>query len=230
MLALIALPLPLPPGLEPWLAAQLPDSERSRIARRRQVSDQHLSLLAHGALRHLLAPLLGCAPAAVPIRTLPQGKPVLDMAQPDLHFSLSHSGERVLLGIADRPLGVDIEALRLPVEPALTRSCSVPAEQDWLRSDADFYALWCAKEAALKLAGTGFSIGPQELSLAGHPDRQCTVQSQHPQLDGLHVQSRIPEPGYTAALCLESVLPNWKIDRWDARLLPDSRLNPHTET
>lgn len=230
MLRLFALPLPLPPGLLPWLQAQLPDSVRARIARRRRPADQHLSLLAHAALRHLLAPLLGCAPQELPIRILPHGKPVLDIARPDLHFSLSHSGERVLLGFADQPLGVDIEAIRRPVAPALVRQCSVPAEQDWLRDDADFYALWCAKEAALKQAGTGFSIGPRELALDAHPDLGCDVRSAHPVLDGLRVQSSAPEPGYAAALCLPATLPPWRIEYMDPVRLPESRLDRAPET
>ena len=169
MLAVYSLSLPLPAGMESWLRSQIPDSTLAVIARRKRQSDQHLSLLAHGALRHFLAPLLGCTPRAVPVTTLEHGKPVLDLDDTDLHFSLSHSGERVLIGIADQIIGVDIEAMRLPVKPGLVEHCSVPSERSWLKCDLDFYALWCGKEAALKHAGTGFHIQPQELSLDGHP-------------------------------------------------------------
>src|SRR5690606_8346064 len=141
-------------GMESWLRNQVPDHTLAVIARRRQQSDQHLSLLAHGALRHFLAPLLGCTPRAVPITQLEHGKPVLDLGDADLHFSLSHSGERVLIGSADRTVGVDIEAMRLAVKPGLGEHCSVPSERFGLKSDLDFYALWCGKEAALKHAGT----------------------------------------------------------------------------
>ena len=37
----------------------------------------------------------------------PQGKPFLAAGKPE--FSLSHSGEHVLLGVSDHPIGVDIE-------------------------------------------------------------------------------------------------------------------------
>ncbi|HRL20703.1 MAG TPA: 4'-phosphopantetheinyl transferase superfamily protein [Alcaligenes sp.] len=221
---LFMLPVPLPTSLLPWMQAQVPDSTLVRIARLRRTADQHLSLLAHAALRHLLAPLLGCAARDIPMRSLPHGKPVLDMARPELHFSLSHSGQRVLLGIAGQPLGVDIEATHVPVDAALPAQCSLPAELHWLHSDLDFYALWCAKEAALKQAGTGFSIGPKELMLDGHPSLGCSIQSPHSVLNGLHVCSRTPEPGYAAALCLQQTLPVWCIERLEPEQLPDSRL------
>ena len=37
----------------------------------------------------------------------PQGKPFLASGKPE--FSLSHSGEHVLLGVSDQPIGVDME-------------------------------------------------------------------------------------------------------------------------
>lgn len=227
MLGLYSLSLPLPPGMELWLRDQIPDSTLAVIARRRRQSDQHLSLLAHGALRHFLAPLLGCTPQGVPIKNLEHGKPVLDLDDTDLHFSLSHSGERVLLGIADQNLGVDIEAMRLPVKPGLLEHCSVASERSWLKSDLDFYALWCGKEAALKHAGTGFHIQPQELSLDGHPDRGCTVQSPHPILQGLVVHSHRPAENYAAAVCLNTSFAPRKVSFLDSIQLPDAKLTDH---
>ncbi len=227
MLYLYSLSLPLPPGLELWLQERIPDSTLAVIARRKRQSDQHLSLLAHGALRHFLAPLLGCRPKTVPIKNLDRGKPVLDMDDADLHFSLSHSGERVLVGIANQTIGVDIEAMRLPVKPGLLEHCSVPSERGWLQSDTDFYALWCAKEAALKHAGTGFHIQPQELSLDGHPDHGCTVQSPHPILQGLVVHSNQPAARYAAAVCLNTSFAPWNVSFLDSIQLPDAKLTYH---
>ncbi|MGR7949010.1 4'-phosphopantetheinyl transferase family protein [Alcaligenes sp. RM2] len=227
MLSVYSLSLPLPDGMESWLRNQVPDHTLAVIARRRQQSDQHLSLLAHGALRHFLAPLLGCTPRAVPITQLEHGKPVLDLDDADLHFSLSHSGERVLIGIADRTIGIDIEAMRLPVKAGLVEHCSVPSERSWLKSDLDFYALWCGKEAALKHAGTGFHIQPQELSLDGHPDHGCTVQSPHPILQGLVVHSHRPVENYAAAICLNTPFAPWTVSFLDSAQLPDTKLTEH---
>ncbi|QBH19793.1 4'-phosphopantetheinyl transferase superfamily protein [Alcaligenes faecalis] len=227
MFSVYSLSLPLAPGLESWLQDQVPGSLRATIARRQRQSDQHLSLLAHGALRHFLAPLLGCAPHAVPVKNLEHGKPVLDLDNPDLHFSLSHSGDRVLLGIADQSIGVDIEAMRLPVRAGLVEHCSVHAERAWLKNDLDFYALWCGKEAALKHAGTGFHIPPQELWLNAHPQGGCTVQSTHPILQGLVVHSSRPAANYTAAVCLNTPFPSWTIRFLDSAQLPDSQLTDY---
>ena len=74
----------------------------------------------------------------------------------------------VLAGVADGPLGVDIEWLRPRDFSALADlSCSAE-ERQWLAvrgwRAADYYRLWCTKEALIKAAGLDF---PADLPHAG---------------------------------------------------------------
>lgn len=79
------------------------------------------------------------------------GKPCLSAGMPQ--FSLSHSGKHVLLGVSDRPIGVDMESKdRLVKQPVIERMC-LPQERDM-----DPLHVFTRKECAMKLTGLGFSL------------------------------------------------------------------------
>lgn len=109
-----------------------------------------------------------------------QGKPFL-LARPDLHFSISHTKNAILVAISDAPIGVDIEAFRSPSAALIARTMNA-TEQAAITAaaasaasaataataatpsglleppgtpEALFSAIWTRKEAVLKLRGTG---------------------------------------------------------------------------
>ena len=55
------------------------------------------------------------------------GKPFLTCGTPE--FSLSHSGEHVLLGVSDQPIGVDMERSGRQVPEAVRRRICLPGER-----------------------------------------------------------------------------------------------------
>lgn len=100
-----------------------------------------------------------------------QGKPFL-LARPDIHFSISHTKNAILVAISDAPIGVDIEAFRSPSVALIARTmnateqaaiataaASAATPSGLLESpgtrEALFSAIWTRKEAVLKLRGTG---------------------------------------------------------------------------
>ena len=95
----------------------LDEQERQRAARFVRDRDRHSYLSAHLALRHVLGRQLGIArrdsraSRGRPARSAPSrtAVPALAGADPAVHFSLSHGGELVLLGVAGTPVGVDVE-------------------------------------------------------------------------------------------------------------------------
>ena len=50
-----------------------------------------------------------------------QGKPFL-LARPDIHFSISHTKNAILVAISDAPIGVDLEAFRSPSAALIART------------------------------------------------------------------------------------------------------------
>ena len=92
---------------------------------------------------------------------------------PELHFSLSYSGQHALIAIAEgQVVGIDIERLRhIPDAQAVARSCFSPSETRELDDSAPadlarrFLLGWTRKEAYLKLTGSGFTLPPESVTV-----------------------------------------------------------------
>ncbi|MEV7419648.1 4'-phosphopantetheinyl transferase superfamily protein [Streptomyces sp. NPDC089919] len=167
-------------GGHPVDDALLDAEERDRAASFRFPELGHRYRAAHVALRLLLGAYLDRAPAAVifvrepcPGCGEPHGRPAV--AGGGLHFSLSHSGTVALLGFAQVPVGVDVEALPgAEVTEDLLRTVH-PREQAELTAlpagarPAAMGRLWARKEAYLKGTGLGLAGGMAEPYLGCGP-------------------------------------------------------------
>ena len=119
-------------------------------------------------LRCVAAGLLGnfclwqwCGERPVTLGRNQYGKPFLK-GNP-VQFSLSHAGDWVACGLADCPLGVDIEKVQ-PVERGMYGLCLTPQEQQQLEQtptppERRFIQLWTLKESFGKLRGDGLNCG-----------------------------------------------------------------------
>ena len=164
-------------------AESLSAEERSRADRYRRAVDRGRFVVRRGLLRRLLGELLGLPPAAVPLGSTAQGKPVLagTAAPARVAFNLSHSGGTALFGLApavgegmDAVIGVDLEAVearRRTLDELLHVARRIaPEEAEALaampRMDAAaaFHRLWTCKEACLKCLGTGIGGGGPEIA------------------------------------------------------------------
>jgi 4'-phosphopantetheinyl transferase len=143
-------------------------AEQERAAKFRRSQDRRSYVAAHVALRSLLGARLGMPPEAVefvretcPTCGGPHGRPAV--AGGGLHFSLSHSGDLAMIGLAATTIGVDVEktpTLRTATETARMLHPDETAELQALGDDARaeaFGRAWVRKEAYLKALGTGLS-------------------------------------------------------------------------
>ena len=125
------------------LRAGLPQSIRFKPARKAAVK-RDASLCAYAVLRAALYDLCGW-------ETLPdmayseRGKPYFP-TYPGVHFSLSHSYGCILVGVHDRPLGVDIERFRPVRAERLRRVLGAETEED-------FWRRWTEYESRCKRRG-----------------------------------------------------------------------------
>ncbi|MCU0826591.1 MAG: 4'-phosphopantetheinyl transferase superfamily protein [Tabrizicola sp.] len=156
-------------------ASTLAKVELDRAAAFNFDRDRNRFVRARGFLRREVSAVLGYHPEKLAIRIGPHGKPFVDGHS--LGFNLSHSAGLAVLALnADGPVGVDVESLALVRNTAdLCETCLTFAERNALKAapdasrDSRFLAFWTAKEAAVKLTGTGWSVEPKtvELSLVG---------------------------------------------------------------
>ena len=121
------------------------------------------------------------------------GKPMLKEVS-NIHFSISHCKEAIAVAVADRPVGIDVETLRMPSEALAER---VMDEGEKLRFDIsdtpeDFFtALWTAKEAVMKCRGTGSVM--EEL-----PEILYKVR------DEMIIETTRPYPNVVCTLCVSN--------------------------
>jgi 4'-phosphopantetheinyl transferase len=139
--------------------------ERARAARLRFDKDRVRWIASRVLLRTVLAHYLFVGPGALIFETQPRERPVLlwpsDAAW--LRFSLAHSGDLALVGVArDDDVGVDIERLRPDRDLArIARRAFGDEVADRLEAApkadrvADFYRAWVRHEARGKCLGKG---------------------------------------------------------------------------
>lgn len=150
---------------------------KAKIDALKQPEDKARSLAAGILLEQVLdeyglTELIDC------IKDGEHGKPYFDCEDtafpgPRMYFSLSHSGDYAMVGIADCEIGVDIQKMKELKEDIASR-CFCEAEQDlyYKASDAEyletFYRIWCLKESYAKYTGIGVAVGFNTFSVLDH--------------------------------------------------------------
>ena len=136
------------------------------------------------------------------------GKPDL-VDFPEVHFNLSHSGERVMCVISPFEVGCDVEIIKGD-RGRLAERFFKPEESAWIKhfetleaqSEA-FYRLWTLKECYMKVTGRGLSLMPDMFAL--HMDEREDVSLYH---DGKRPEYSFREinlhDGYRYAYCIKN--------------------------
>ncbi|MFE5731747.1 4'-phosphopantetheinyl transferase family protein [Streptomyces sp. NPDC056528] len=187
------------------LVSVLDDDERARAARFLFPVDADRHRVAHVLLRLVLGRHVDEPPERLVFLRQPcadcggpHGKPYL--RGHDAHFSLSHSGDRVLVAVAPVPVGVDVEAIPADGPVRDLMSALHPRERTELEAlpvpdrPAAFARCWSRKEAALKVSGVGLARGAVEPYVSA-ADRPAPV-------PGLRLTDLPPLDGHAAALAL----------------------------
>lgn len=150
----------------------LSPDEIERAERFAFAPDARRYLVARAALRAILAQVTECAPSKVSLATSSRGKPYLVAPDRGLHFSCSHAGETVLIGLSTSRIGVDVEKDQsIPNLAALANTVFGPRENkviERLQGDdqrAAFYEIWTRKEALLKGVGCGLLAEPRRIDV-----------------------------------------------------------------
>ena len=132
------------------------NSRRSRIQAYVQTADKARCLVAGLLLRKVCG-----VTDDEQLITGANGK--LYLKNTGMYFNISHSGDYVVLAVADNEVGVDIEKIE-PYNNAVAARCFTERELEWLqtqRTDETFCRLWTAKESVMKASGLGFSLPPE---------------------------------------------------------------------
>ncbi len=126
--------------------------------------DREIAVFTECFARYCISKVFGFAFSEMTFARNQYGKPYLVNTK-DCYFNISHSGDYIICGVSDTPIGVDIEEIRkAPLDVA--EYCFSEDENKVLlgkngkEADRLFYAFWTLKESYLKRIG----IGLQNLS------------------------------------------------------------------
>jgi 4'-phosphopantetheinyl transferase len=161
--------------LDSFLTLLTPD-ETERGNRFYQQKDRNRFIISRGILRHILGRYLNQEPAAVEFRTGKNKKPyVINSAQLNLQYNLSHSGDAILLAVSDSAIGADVEFINYDFgfTEVLDDNFSID-EVAYIKGNESaerFFRIWTRKEALTKATAQGLDCDLRLL----------------PGLDGIHI-------------------------------------------
>jgi 4'-phosphopantetheinyl transferase len=196
------------------LAEALSEAEKNRAARFYSEADRRNFQVRRAVLRKILASYLRILPHEVAFTYTTCGQPGLD-GEPfsDLKFSLAHSGDLVLVAVAqDWHIGVDVEWER-EFADMTDIVCRYFSDEERLEffalpaadQERAFYCGWTRKEAILKAIGQGIAFGVNHLTVTLDPNKPARLVSVHGRsmpVSPWSLYSLIPLPGYVAALAV----------------------------
>lgn len=147
------------------------EEEKIRAGMFRFDRDRDRFVRGRGYLRSILAECLDMTPEGLDIKRHEHGK--LYLKGDPVYFNLTHSaGTGVIAVSEEHPVGVDLEFVNRKTKVLeVASSVLVDRELDYLEAtraedrERVFLYFWTAKEAYLKLLGTGLSLEPKKVSL-----------------------------------------------------------------
>lgn len=140
---------------------------RQKIAGLKNDNDKNRSLAAAIALNAALKEY-GLEERTMEYELGKQGKPYF-RNHPEIHFSLSHSGDYAICSIGSHEIGNDIERVRSGKEKVAQRFFT-KEELDWIYDapndiDNRIFRIWTMKESFLKVTGHGMSLPLNEFAI-----------------------------------------------------------------
>lgn len=140
-----------------FMLSHLTENERKRVGLKKSKQSAEASLLGILLAKTAIKQSFGVFFKDQSFAYEKKGKPYLS-GYPDIHFSISHSGDYVACAACRRPIGIDLQIIRPFSKRAALRICSEAELEALLKSeqkDSDFTKLWTQKEAAVKQTGEG---------------------------------------------------------------------------
>lgn len=180
---------------------------QQKLAVLKHEKDKDRSLGAGILLDHALAPY-GLKEREMEYEFGEWGKPALKY-YPDIHFSLSHSGDYAICSIGDKPVGNDIELVRsgrLEVadrffaEEELAWMYAVQDEEEITRR---MFRIWTMKESFLKVTGRGMSLSLKDFAVCMDEEKNRIRVKHKVDAKYYHMKEYQDIEGYRVSVCCQ---------------------------
>ncbi|MBT2645239.1 4'-phosphopantetheinyl transferase superfamily protein [Bacillus sp. ISL-34] len=147
----------------------LPEQRQLSIHKLQKKNDKYRSLFGELSAKWFISDILKEPFQNIHFILDKNGKPNLVGGR--LHFNISHSGDWVVVGIHNDPIGVDIEEVKNFNIHEITKSTFSSKELKYLYKSPKakqieiFFKMWTLKESWLKCIGSGFFVSPNTFSI-----------------------------------------------------------------
>ena len=187
----------------------LSGDERVRAARMRTTESRLRFIVAHGALRTILARYVGVPASSIRFESSDAGKPFV--ADAPVSFNLTHSEAIAVCAISQGGcIGVDVERIR-PVSDAdaIVTRYFAPGEASEYASlpapdrSAAFFSTWTRKEAFVKAIGDGLTCPLRSFEVDVAPSAANPRIVTDPARGDWYLRSFEPAPGYVGAVACD---------------------------
>lgn len=186
---------------------------RQKIALLKNIKDKRRSLAAAIALDAALKEY-GLEERTMEYDVGKQGKPYFRY-NPEIHFSLSHSGDYAICSIGAHETGNDIELIKSGRERVAKRFFATE-ELDWIYETQDprerderIFRIWTMKESFLKVTGLGMSLSLKDFAVAVSDDGSIAMRQNVNDITYRTKEYIMPETfsesdGYSISVCSEA--------------------------
>lgn len=161
---------------------KLSEYRKNKIDKYKQLEDKLRSLTA-GVIFENACRELGFEHLINQVVDGEYGKPYFQ--NNEVYFSISHSGDMVIVGFADTELGVDIQKIK-PMKQDIAKRFYTVKEQEYLSSIVGdderlkyFYRIWALKESYVKCNGKGVSLGLETFSVLNEVEKYSGIMGEY---------------------------------------------------
>ncbi len=157
------------------------------------------SLYAECLLRFLLCKKIPAINSDIHIEYARYGKPYIN-GNNKIEFSISHSGNWVVVAISNITAGVDIEEIKHKDSLVIERFFSSNEKDDIYEniktSDEKYYKLWTLKESYMKFTGLGLQVPIEQCVFQKKNKEYVLADNKQLQFSSFYVSS-----GYIVSVC-----------------------------
>ena len=138
----------------------LSPKKQEQILKFRFDIDKKLSLFSDLFVRYSACNILNLSNADLSFDKNDYGKPYL-LGFPNFHYNISHTKNAIVIGISDKPIGVDVEKIKfadLKIAERFFCDNELASILSNREPNTAFYKIWTKKEAYIKWDGKGLSL------------------------------------------------------------------------
>lgn len=145
------------------------EGRRRKVEKFIQQNDKNRSILAEVLLKYILSKHYDVLWNEIKFEYNEFGKPFL-VGREDIWFNISHSGDWIICGVSNAPIGVDVEHISNDILDIAKRFFTIE-EYRYIQGQVPdkqneaFFKIWTLKESYIKCVGKGLTIPLESFSI-----------------------------------------------------------------